>query len=136
MWHSSKNLLPHSPCSTCAKPSRNNLLSTTTTSFSILKAFVQELPTRLSRQIQTSSKMSFLYRTKPALRTLSLPTSRLFTSTALQKKSATETVKETARSVDRAVSDAAVSGIEKGRKISLYQPLFRLRLLFTTLLYF
>jgi hypothetical protein len=66
--------------------------------------------------------MSFLYRTQPALRTLvlarssSASASRLFTTTAIQNKSATEAVKDTVKSVDRKVSDAAVSGIEKGGK--------------------
>jgi hypothetical protein len=64
--------------------------------------------------------MSFLYRTQPALRCLARPSSRLFTSTAIQNKSATEAVKETVKGVDRVVSDAAVTGIEKGRK---YYPL-------------
>lgn len=60
--------------------------------------------------------MSYLYRSQPALRTLSRPSYRLFTSTAIQNKSATEAVKDTAKSVDQVVSDAAVSGIEKSRK--------------------
>jgi hypothetical protein len=63
--------------------------------------------------------MSFLYRTQPALRSLARPSSRLFTATAIQNKSATEAVKETVKGVDRVVSDAAVTGIEKGRKIYL-----------------
>jgi hypothetical protein len=73
--------------------------------------------------------MSFLYRTQPALRTLARPSSRLFTSTAIQNKSATEAVKDTAKTVDRKVSDAAVSGIEKGRKnipfLRHYHPLYK-----------
>lgn len=60
--------------------------------------------------------MSFLYRTQPALRTLTRPSSRLFTSTAIQNKSPTEAVKDTVKTVDRKVSDAAVGGIEKARK--------------------
>ncbi len=60
--------------------------------------------------------MSFLYRTQPALRTLARPSSRFFTTTAIQNKSATEAVKDTVKSVDQTVSGAAVSGIEKGRK--------------------
>ena len=67
--------------------------------------------------------MSFLYRSQPTLRTLVLArpssalTSRFFGSTAIQNKSATEAVKDTVKGVDRAVSDAAVSGIEKGGKV-------------------
>jgi hypothetical protein len=59
--------------------------------------------------------MSFLYRAQPALRTLARPSFRHFTTTAIQNKTATEAVKETAKSVDQAVSGAAVSGIEKAR---------------------
>lgn len=62
-------------------------------------------------------KMSLLYRTQPALRTLARPSPRLFTSTATQNKSATEAVKKIVKGVDRAVSNKAVSGIEKGRKL-------------------
>jgi hypothetical protein len=71
--------------------------------------------------------MSFLYRTQPALRCLARPSSRLFTSTAIQNKSATEAVKETVKDVDRAVSDAAVTGIEKGRKYYPYLKPRRLK---------
>ncbi len=60
--------------------------------------------------------MSFLYRTQPALRTLTRPSSRLFTSTAIQKKSPTEAVKDTVKTIDRKVSDVAVGGIEKAGK--------------------
>ncbi len=68
--------------------------------------------------------MSFLYRSRPALRGLTLArTSRasnpcLFSTTAVQSKTATEAIKDTVKSVDRVVSDAAVSGIEKGGKPS------------------
>jgi len=39
---------------------------------------------------------------------------RLFSTTPFVRKSATETVKDAAKSVDRTISDAAVKGIEKG----------------------
>jgi hypothetical protein len=60
--------------------------------------------------------MSFLYRAQTALRTLGRPSSRLFTTTAINSKSATEAVKDAVKGVDRTISDATVSGIEKGRK--------------------
>ncbi len=56
--------------------------------------------------------MTFLYRIQPALRTLSRPSSRLFTSATIQKKSTTEAVKDAVKTVDRKISDAAVGGIE------------------------
>lgn len=75
--------------------------------------------------------MSFLCRAQPALRVIARPSSRLFTSTAIQSKSATEAVKDTVKGVDRKVSDAAVSGIEKGRKLHFLTfsipPLFKLK---------
>lgn len=60
--------------------------------------------------------MSFLYRTQPALRSLYRPSSRLFTSTAIQNKSPTEAVKDTVKTLDRKASDAVVSGIENAGK--------------------
>ncbi|KAF7506109.1 hypothetical protein GJ744_012260 [Endocarpon pusillum] len=56
--------------------------------------------------------MYFLYRTQPAVRSLTRPSSRLFTSTAIQNKSSTEAVKDTVKTLDRKASDAVVSGIE------------------------
>jgi hypothetical protein len=46
--------------------------------------------------------------------TTSGPSTRLFTSNARLQKSATEAVKDAAKKVDRTISDAAVTGIEKG----------------------
>ena len=62
--------------------------------------------------------MSFLY--SPA-RTAALrstrPATRLAFSTTVQpRKSATDSVKDAAKKVDRTVANAAVAGIEKGRK--------------------
>ncbi|KUJ10699.1 uncharacterized protein LY89DRAFT_689347 [Mollisia scopiformis] len=68
--------------------------------------------------------MSFLLRTLPrqsrplALRA-SLPT-QAFSTTLTQRKSATETVKDAAKTVDRAVSDKLVDGIEIGRMFPLF----------------
>ena len=39
---------------------------------------------------------------------------RLFSTNARLQKSATETIKDAAKTIDRTVSDAAVKGIEKG----------------------
>lgn len=44
----------------------------------------------------------------------SAPSTRLFTTNARLQKTATETVKDAAKAVDRTISDAAVKGIEKG----------------------
>jgi len=63
--------------------------------------------------------MSFLYKTTPAIRTtvrssVARSSPRLFSTSILQQKSATDTVKDGLKSVDRAVSDVAVAGIDKG----------------------
>ena len=58
--------------------------------------------------------MSFLFRTSPAFRVR--PATRLFSTTLRQYKSPVDTVKDAAKTVDRTVSDAAVKGIEVGRK--------------------
>ncbi|KAL9110397.1 MAG: hypothetical protein Q9227_005128 [Pyrenula ochraceoflavens] len=60
--------------------------------------------------------MSFLYRTAASATRCSRPTTRLFSTSVHRPKSATDTVKEPLKKVDRAVSDAAVSGIEKGQQ--------------------
>jgi hypothetical protein len=52
---------------------------------------------------------------------------RLFSTNARLQKSATETIKDAAKVVDRTISDAAVSGIEKG---GMYLPSFSFYLLF------
>jgi hypothetical protein len=55
--------------------------------------------------------MSFLYKTTPLLRTsVARPTPRLF-STCVAKQNV---VKDTAKAVDRTVSDQIVKGIDKG----------------------
>lgn len=56
--------------------------------------------------------MSFI-RTLPLTRTTPL-TTRLFTTTPLYQKTATETAKETLDSATRTISDAAAKGVEKG----------------------
>jgi len=66
--------------------------------------------------------MSFLYKTTPLLRTAvkssaARSSPRLFSTSITQQKSATETVKDGLKSVDRAVSDVAVAGIDKGVEI-------------------
>ncbi|OAP58778.1 hypothetical protein AYL99_06075 [Fonsecaea erecta] len=63
--------------------------------------------------------MSFLYQTTPVLRaavrsSVARSSPRLFSTTVIRKKSATETVKDGLKTVDRAVSDVAVAGIDKG----------------------
>ncbi|EXJ59557.1 hypothetical protein A1O7_03703 [Cladophialophora yegresii CBS 114405] len=63
--------------------------------------------------------MSFLYKATPILRTTvrtsTLRSSpRLLSTTVSQQKSATDSVKDGLKSVDRAVSDVAVAGIDKG----------------------
>ncbi|KIW28733.1 uncharacterized protein PV07_08371 [Cladophialophora immunda] len=70
-------------------------------------------------QFTTSLKMSFLYQTTPVLRTavrssIVRSSPRLFSTTVIQQKSATESVKDGLKTVDRAVSDVAVAGIDKG----------------------
>lgn len=44
----------------------------------------------------------------------SAPQPRLFTTNARLQKSATETIKDAAKTVDRTISDTVVKGIEKG----------------------
>jgi len=59
--------------------------------------------------------MSFLYRSNIALRSAAArPSPRLFSTAAVYHKSATETVKDGLKAVDRTVSDAAVKGIDAG----------------------
>lgn len=65
--------------------------------------------------------MSFLTRTSPLARRVAVSTRfapRAFSTTYVQRKSATETVKDAAKSVDRAISDKLVDGIEAGGKQS------------------
>ncbi|KEF62425.1 uncharacterized protein A1O9_00397 [Exophiala aquamarina CBS 119918] len=66
--------------------------------------------------------MSFLTRTAPLLRTtvrssVAYSSPRLFSVAAVHQKSATETVKDGLKKVDRAVSDVAVAGIDKGVEV-------------------
>lgn len=65
--------------------------------------------------------MSFLLRTLPrqsaAVRFTPLAP-QAFSTSFVQRKSATETVKDTVKTVDRAVSDKLVDGIEVGRTVT------------------
>jgi hypothetical protein len=64
--------------------------------------------------------MSFLYRSNIALRSAAArPSPRLFSTAAVYHKSATETVKDGLKAVDRTVSDVAVKGIDAGSKCRL-----------------
>lgn len=60
--------------------------------------------------------MSFLTRTTPRLAASRVTfTSRAFSTSFVNRKSPVETVKDAAKTVDRAVSDKIVDGIEVGR---------------------
>jgi hypothetical protein len=62
--------------------------------------------------------MSFLTRT--AIRsTRSISLVRPFSTSLVTRKTATEAVKDTVKTVDRKVSDKLVDGIELGRRCSL-----------------
>ncbi|KAK4943438.1 hypothetical protein LTR10_016929 [Elasticomyces elasticus] len=66
--------------------------------------------------------MSFLSSTTFALRTAVRASAlrqspRLFSTTLIQQKGPVDAAKDTLKSVDRAVSDAAVAGIDKGVEI-------------------
>jgi hypothetical protein len=64
--------------------------------------------------------MSFLYRSNAVLRSAAIrPSPRLFSTAVVYQKSATETVKDGLKAVDRTVSDAAVKGIDAGGKLYL-----------------
>lgn len=68
----------------------------------------------------TQSNMSFLTRTLPrASRTFAAPAPRAFSTSFVTRKSATETVKDAAKTVDRAVADKLVDGIEASQKASV-----------------
>jgi hypothetical protein len=75
---------------------------------------------------ETTNIMSFL--TRAALRSTRValaPAPRAFSTSFAAQKSATESVKDGVKTVDRAVSDKLVDGIELGRMYSLYSaPLF------------
>ena len=62
--------------------------------------------------------MSFLSRASPVLRTVvrssAASSPRFFSVAAVHQKSATDSVKDGLKAVDRAVSDVAVAGIDKG----------------------
>jgi hypothetical protein len=64
--------------------------------------------------------MSFLTRTQPMLRTRGFAAiaPRAFSTSFVVRKSATEAVKDTVKTVDRAVSNKIVDGIEVGRMCS------------------
>ena len=59
--------------------------------------------------------MSFLTRTVPRVATYTSFAPRAFSTSFVVRKSATNTIKDTAKSVDRAVADKLVDGIEIGR---------------------
>lgn len=56
--------------------------------------------------------MSFLYRTAPVIRSAARPSTRLFSTTIVQQKSAVDSAKDGLKTVDRAVSDKLVKGLE------------------------
>lgn len=60
--------------------------------------------------------MSFLSRSQPLFRQVAIarPSPRLFSTAVVYQKSATESAKDGLKSVDRAVSDTIVAGIDKG----------------------
>jgi len=66
--------------------------------------------------------MSFLYQSSRTLLRNSHPATRsatrAFSTTLQQRKTATETVKDGLKKVDRTVADAAVVGIEKGQELT------------------
>ena len=67
--------------------------------------------------------MSFLSRTNGALRTVAArPSPRLFSTAVVYRKSATESVKDGLKTVDRTVADAAVKGIDAGGKLKNSPP--------------
>lgn len=67
--------------------------------------------------------MSFLARnTFRSVRTAHITTSRAFSTSLVQQKTATDTVKDTVKGVDRKVSDKIVDGIELGREFFLASP--------------
>jgi hypothetical protein len=62
--------------------------------------------------------MSFLYRSNVALRSAAArPSPRLFSTAVIYRKSATETVKDGLKAVDRTVADVAVKGIDAGGRL-------------------
>lgn len=67
--------------------------------------------------------MSFLTRTAPSLFRATRTTTfapRAFSTSFVVRKSPTETVKAAAKTVDRAVANKLVDGIEIGRMLFLY----------------
>ena len=68
--------------------------------------------------------MSFLAsRAALTARAVAVRAPRAFSTTVVMNKTATETVKDTLKTVDRAVSDKIVDGIELGGMYSLIGPL-------------
>jgi len=63
--------------------------------------------------------MSFLGKAQPILRQAAIikPAPRLFSTAVVYQKSATETVKDGLKAVDRTVSDTVVAGIDKGVEV-------------------
>lgn len=60
--------------------------------------------------------MSFLYRTSTIAVRSVRPSPRLFSTSVRLQKDPVDATKDVLKKVDRTVSDAAVSGIEAGRK--------------------
>lgn len=60
--------------------------------------------------------MSFFLKAQPIIRQAAIarPSPRLFSTAVVYQKSATETVKDGLKAVDRTVSDTVVAGIDKG----------------------
>lgn len=91
-------------------------------------AFIQSLP-EIKATISSDTlppthsclyTMSFLYRSNAVLRSAAIrPSPRLFSTAVVYQKSATETVKDGLKAVDRTMSDAAVKGIDAGGKLYL-----------------
>jgi len=65
--------------------------------------------------------MSFLYKSSRSLLNSTRPATqatRAFSTTLQSRKTATETIKDGVKKVDRTVADAAVAGIEKGEELT------------------
>lgn len=60
--------------------------------------------------------MSFFLKAQPILRQAAVvrPAPRLFSTAVVYQKSATDSVKDGLKAVDRTVSDTVVAGIDKG----------------------
>ena len=79
-------------------------------------------PNQSSSTPQNPLTMSFLCKATPFYRvaarsSIARSSPRLFTTAFVQQKTATDSVKDGLKAVDRAVSDAAVAGIDKGGEL-------------------